>query len=146
VRIELLTRQPTMRRANTSMTKATYSQPCQVETSAQVADPQLVRPLGPELLVDPVQRARRLGIPVGGANDLASPDTAQTQFAHQALDRAASHQHALTSQLTPDLLDAIDLHVGPPDALYLGNQHIISTNPCAALVRLSLQGSMPPIR
>lgn len=32
VRIELLTRQPTMRRANTSMTKATYSQPCQLET------------------------------------------------------------------------------------------------------------------
>gem|GEM_PF-7132577 len=32
VRIELLTRQPTIRRANTSMTKATYSQPCQVET------------------------------------------------------------------------------------------------------------------
>lgn len=31
VRIELLTRQPTMRRENTSTTKATYSQPCQVE-------------------------------------------------------------------------------------------------------------------
>lgn len=29
---ELLTRQPTMRRAKTSMTKATYSQPCKVET------------------------------------------------------------------------------------------------------------------
>jgi hypothetical protein len=32
VRIVLLTRQPTMRRAKTSITKATYSQPCQVET------------------------------------------------------------------------------------------------------------------
>jgi hypothetical protein len=30
--IELLTRQPTMRRANTSITKATYSQPCHVDT------------------------------------------------------------------------------------------------------------------
>ena len=30
--IELLVRQPTMRRANTSTTKATYSQPCQVDT------------------------------------------------------------------------------------------------------------------
>lgn len=28
----VLTRQPTIRRANTSITKATYSQPCQVET------------------------------------------------------------------------------------------------------------------
>ena len=30
--MELLTRQPTMRRAKTSTTKATYSQPCQVDT------------------------------------------------------------------------------------------------------------------
>ena len=30
--IELLTRQPTIRRANTSITKATYSQHCQVDT------------------------------------------------------------------------------------------------------------------
>ncbi|OJA60230.1 hypothetical protein BGV68_05320 [Burkholderia ubonensis] len=30
--IDELTRQPTMRRANTSTTKATYSQPCHVET------------------------------------------------------------------------------------------------------------------
>mgnify|MGYP005863839173 CR=1 FL=1 len=32
VRIVVLTRQPTLRRAYTSITKATYSQPCQVET------------------------------------------------------------------------------------------------------------------
>ena len=32
VRMELLTRQPTMRRAYTSITKGTYCQPCQVET------------------------------------------------------------------------------------------------------------------
>ena len=32
VRMELLTRQPAMRGAYTSMTKATYCQPCQVET------------------------------------------------------------------------------------------------------------------
>jgi hypothetical protein len=38
----------------------------------EVAGPQLVRPLGPELPVDPVQRTRCLGIPVGGANDVAS--------------------------------------------------------------------------
>ena len=30
--MELLTRQPTIRRANTSITKATYNQPCQVDT------------------------------------------------------------------------------------------------------------------
>ena len=30
--IELLTRQPTIRRANTSITNATYIQPCQVDT------------------------------------------------------------------------------------------------------------------
>ena len=32
MRTELLTRRPTVRRACTSMTKATHSQPCQVET------------------------------------------------------------------------------------------------------------------
>lgn len=44
------------------------------------------------------------------------------------------------------LLDTIDLHVGPPDALYLRNQHIVSPNPCAAHVRFSLHSAMPPIR
>ena len=33
--IELLTRQPTIRLANTSTMKATYSQPCQVETQVK---------------------------------------------------------------------------------------------------------------
>lgn len=37
--IELLTRQPTMRRANTSMTKATYSQPCQVKDNGASSTP-----------------------------------------------------------------------------------------------------------
>lgn len=35
VRMELLTRQPTMLRAKTSITKTTYSQPCQVETQVK---------------------------------------------------------------------------------------------------------------
>jgi hypothetical protein len=35
VRSELLIRQPTMRRAKTSITKATHNQPCQVETSVK---------------------------------------------------------------------------------------------------------------
>lgn len=54
VRMELPTRQPTVRWANTTMTKATYSQPCRVRDVREVADPELVRPLGPDLPVDPV--------------------------------------------------------------------------------------------
>ena len=38
----------------------------------EVADPQLVRPLGAELPVDPVQRTQRLGVRDRGANDHAS--------------------------------------------------------------------------
>lgn len=60
-----------MRRANTSMTKATYNQPCQVETY-EVADSQLVRLLRPELAGDPVQRTWRLGITDRGSHDLAT--------------------------------------------------------------------------
>ena len=70
-RIELLTRQTAMRRANTSMTNATYSQPCQVEITAQVRDPELVRSIRPELPVDPVQRACRLEVTDGGSHHLA---------------------------------------------------------------------------
>ena len=49
-----LTRQPTMRRTKTSMMKATYSQPCQVETRAQARHPQLIGLLG---LEPPLDRA-----------------------------------------------------------------------------------------
>jgi hypothetical protein len=100
----------------------------------------------PELPIDPVQRAWRLGIADGGAHDLASHHTAQPHPAHQPLDGTTGHCHAFASQWPPDLLDAIDLHVGPPDTFNLREQNIISASPFAALVRFTQQGGMVPIR
>jgi hypothetical protein len=44
----------------------------------------------------------------GGAPGLAAPHAAQHVGAHQPLDRAANHRHALAVQLTPDLAGAVD--------------------------------------
>jgi hypothetical protein len=63
--------QPTIR-AWTSITKATYCQPCQVDTYPEVRHPQLVRPVRLELPVDPVQRAWHSPVTDGGAHYLAT--------------------------------------------------------------------------
>ena len=41
----------------------------------------------------------------------------QAQTPHQTLDREACHLGALLVHLVPDLIYAIDLHVGLPDGL-----------------------------
>ena len=77
----------------------------------EVRDPELVRSLGLELPVDLVQRARRLAIADRRSHDLASHDAAQSEAFHQSFDRAPGRRRPLTSQLPPDLLGAVDLHV-----------------------------------
>ena len=59
--------------------------------------------------------------------------------AHQALDRTSRHDRALACQLPPDLVGAVDLHVGLPDALYLRHEDIIAARSGAAFVRLAQQ-------
>jgi len=46
----------------------------------------------------------------------------QTLQAHQALYGAARNRHAIALELTPDLIRAVDLHVGLPHALDLWHQ------------------------
>ena len=60
----------------------------------EVRDPELVRTIGLELPVDPVQRARCLAVGDRGAHDLAAHHTAQAQAPHQPLDRAAGNFNA----------------------------------------------------
>ena len=84
VLIELLTRQPTIRRAKTSVTKATYTKPCKIDVG-ESADPQLVRPLRPELKVDAVERAWCLRIGNRRAHDLAAHHAVKPGLTHQAL-------------------------------------------------------------
>lgn len=77
----------------------------------EVADPQLVLPLRSELLVDPVQRARGLGITDRASHDLPTHHAAQPRLAHLSLDRAACNGHAFACQLPPHLGGTIGLHV-----------------------------------
>ena len=127
------------------MTKATYRQPCQVETYAQVRDPQLVRPLGTELPVDSVEQARRLVVTDRRAQDFASHHTLQSAPAHQSFHRAARHGTAFTAELSPDLVVAIDLHVGLPDALDLRRQRFVASSASAALFQVAAKGCVPSV-
>jgi hypothetical protein len=103
----------------------------------EVAHPQLVRPLGAELSIDPVQRARSLGIGHRRSHALASHHPAQPQPAHQALHRAARHLDALAIELLPDLVCAVDAHVGVPHALDLGQQLRLALAPGRAARRIT---------
>lgn len=134
-----------MRRAYTSITKATYSQPCQVETTAQVGDPELVGALCPELPVNPVQRTDGLGVANGGAHHLAPDDAAQAQTAHEAFHRTTRHHNAFAVHLHPDLVGAIDLHVGLPDPLNMRDQHLVAPGAGTAPVGPALEGGVAPI-
>lgn len=145
LRTELLMRQPTMRRANTSMTKV-HIQPARPGRDIrEVADPQLVLPLGAELPVDPVQRTRGLGVNCG-SHDLATHHTAQPQLAHQSLDLASGYDAHVACQLPPHLVGALDLHVGLGDTQNLRRQHLGALRPGAAFVGLSPQHCMASIR
>jgi len=97
----------------------------------EVGDPELVRPLGPELPINPVQRARRLAVADGRAHDLASHHATQPEPAHQPFDRASRCCCAFTRQLPPDLVGPVDLHVGLPDALDLRRQNVVPLGPFA---------------
>ena len=85
----------------------------------EVRDPELVRPLRLELPVDAIQRARRLGVADRRSHDLAAHHAAQPSSTHQSLARASSDREAFAPELAPDLVDAVDLHVGSPDTLDL---------------------------
>ena len=98
----------------------------------EVRHPKLVGAICLEHPVDTVQRAWRLGIADRRAHDLATDDATLAESAHEPLDRAAGHGHALSVHLHPDLVSAVDLHVGVPDTLDIGNQFIVTLGACAA--------------
>jgi len=100
--MQALTRQPTMRRANTShqfvnraghADEALPGSEVRAADAGEVADPQLVGPIRPEHPVDAVLRASCLGVGHRGAHALAAhrntPQTQQAQAAHQPLHGAA---------------------------------------------------------
>lgn len=111
----------------------------------EIRDPQLVWPIRLELPIDPVQRARRGGIAEGRANDLPTHDAAQAETPHQSFDGATHHLNAFPLQLPPDLVGAIDLEIGLPDPLDMGNQEFVPSGPGTAQRRIPLPGGMAPV-
>lgn len=146
VRMEPLTRQPTMRRVNTSMTKATYSQPCQAEMyvkfeahnwfARSARNCRLTQPRGCGTLASLM--VVRTALP-----RITSPHPpAQPHPAHQALDCAAGRSHALASQLPPYLVGAVYLHVDLPHALNLRHQQLFAFGAGTAPVGFAQQRGM----
>jgi hypothetical protein len=97
---ELDTRQPTMRRENTSITKATKTNPFQVATNVKSATHKLVRPLGSELPLDQIRRPQGLLVGDRGLESTPANRTAQAHGAHQPLHRATRHQDLFAVQRT----------------------------------------------
>jgi len=87
--IELLTPQRTMRRAKTSMTKATYSRPSEVETEVKSETRSWFGRSALNRLFILFQRTRGLRVPDHGAYDLAVDHAARALAAHQSVGRAA---------------------------------------------------------
>ena len=111
----------------------------------EVRDPELVLSISTELPVDPVQRARGLRVRDGGALGLAPAGTLQSLASHQALDGTPRHRDALAVELEPDLVSAIDLHVGLPHPVYLRHQDRIALDTARTQFRAALARGMVPV-
>jgi hypothetical protein len=124
--MELHTRQPTMRLANTSMTKATYSQPRHVDTYVKSETHSWFgRPaLNWQLILSSRHEADASGIVVRCG--LATPHALQALVFHEPLDCAARHCVTFPAQLPPDFVSAIDLHIGLPDPFDFWIQHVVA--------------------
>jgi hypothetical protein len=61
------------------------------------------------------------------------------------LDRAPGHCQALALHLPPDLVSAVDLHVGLPDPPDVGAQHLVPGHAGRLPRRIELPGGMAPV-
>lgn len=78
--------------------------------------------------------------------ELPVRQAAQTHAAHQPLHCAAGHLHALTLQMVPDLIGAVDPKVRLPHALDLRHQYRIALGPGAQPLGVALGSRMAPVR
>ena len=79
----------------------------------------LVRAIGLELPIDPVQRRWYPFVRDCGAYHFAPAHALQCQAFHESLNGAAGNLNALSIHLIPDLVCPLKLHVGLPDLLDL---------------------------
>jgi len=77
----------------------------------EVRDPQRIRPRGPELSVDAVQRAWSGLVAHRRAHRLAPDHALQTEAPHQPLDRTTGDRKTLPAKLPPDFPHPVDAEV-----------------------------------
>jgi hypothetical protein len=82
-----------------------------------------------ELPVNPVQREHRSFVWNGDAPHLASTYAVQSQEPHQPRHSATRIGYAASIHLVPNFVRTINLHVGLPNALNVGEQYIIALGP-----------------
>src|SRR5690606_14336445 len=111
----------------------------------EVRHPELVRPVGLELPIDPILRAGRRAVRHGGAYCLAPTRALQPQATHEPLHGTACYGNAFAVHLPPDLIGTVHLKVGLPDPLNVRNQPVIALGPRAAQFRVALPGGMAPV-
>jgi hypothetical protein len=95
----------------------------------EVDQPSLVRALGLELAIEPVQQAWPHGIGRGRANGLAARGAAPAVGPHQPLDSAGRRRDAFAAQLLSGIGGAVDLQFASPDALDLGQKLSVALLP-----------------
>lgn len=84
------------------------------------------RPLGAELPVDVIVRARRRLVRHGRLHALAANDAGKAYLLHQARHRAARDVVSLALHLSPHLAHAVNLEVLVEDTLDLRHQDLVS--------------------
>jgi hypothetical protein len=67
------------------------------------------------------------------------------RFIKRSTVQRAMTRNALPVHLQPDLVGAIDLHVGMPDALNVRHQGVVTLRACAAQLGVALAGGVAPI-
>ena len=74
----------------------------------EVRDPELIRPVRREVALDQVGRTISAIVADGRLEALASPNAVAARCAHQTLDRTPGNLDALTPELLPGLVRAVD--------------------------------------
>ena len=64
---------------------------------------------------------------------------------HETLDRAARHRDALAAELPPDLAGTVDLHVGLPNTLDVGQQGRIALRTRRQQLGIAGPGHVSPV-
>ena len=113
--------------------------------TGEIRNPELVRPIRPELAVHPIQRARLFGVGYRRAHAFTPHRAAQSQAVHQALDGAARDPGAFALHLPPDLVRAVDLKIGLPDAFDPGYQYIVALRTRTTQRGIALACGMKPV-